>query len=354
MSETQAERFAREARERDREEKATSPAPARGWRYYARRAVIDLIAGYVVLCLILFFFQKKFVYMPTHESSLNPQACGFAAQQARAVEARTSDGVTIRGWHIPAHRPATGLANAPLVELFFCGNAGNRGDRSSTFQRAASLGAHVVCFDYRGYGDSDGSPDEDGLAADARAAWDFLIQQGVKPQSIVIHGESLGGAVAIRLAAEMCAAGTPPGGLITEATFTRLKDVAGRHYWFVPVSLILRQRFPSIERIPQVACPILMLHGQRDDVVPFALGQELFAAAPEQSAGGVAKQFVELPNCHHNDVGIFDASEYLDAVRSFYVTICPELTVKKPAEGTPHLPRERKARQPRPQNPPPK
>jgi alpha-beta hydrolase superfamily lysophospholipase len=332
VSETQAERFAREARERDQAEKPK--APARGWRYYARRAVIDLIAGYVVLCLILFFFQKKFIYMPTHESSLNPQASGFAAQQAREVEARTSDGVTIRGWHIAAHRSTADLAHAPLVELFFCGNAGNRSDRSSTFQRAASLGLHVVCFDYRGYGDSDGSPDEDGLAADARAAWDSLIQHGVKPQNIVIHGESLGGAVAIRLAAEMCAAGTPPGGLITEATFTRLKDVAGRHYWFVPVSLIL------------------LLHGQRDEVVPFALGQELFAAAPPQSAAGVAKQFVELPNCHHNDVGIWDASEYLNAISAFYEKLCPALAAKRAADGAPHPPRDK--RPPRPQNPPKK
>ncbi|MCY3022805.1 MAG: alpha/beta hydrolase [Planctomycetota bacterium] len=368
MSGTQAEKFERLAADKDKQEK-----PRRGRRYWVRRAMIDVLIGYVLICLVLFIFQERFVYQPSTESALAPRDHGFGAQQARAVQTRTSDGVTLNGWQInggkhplpplpaargaPQAQPAattargTGpfdLSQAPLVGLFFCGNAGNRGDRGSTFALLTSCGADVVCFDYRGYGDSEGSPDEEGLARDARAAWEFLIQQGAKPQNIVIHGESLGGAVAVRLAAELCAAGTPPGGLIVQATFTRMKDVAAKHYWFLPVSLILRQRFPSVERIPGVTCPLLMLHGRRDGIVPFALGQELYAAAPAQSSGGVAKRFVELPDCGHNDIGMLNTVEYLDAVGDFYGALCPALALRKSSEITPRPPREKTARPPRP------
>ena len=339
MTESQAEKFARAAREQERSRK-----PRRDWRRYLKRAMIEIVAGYLVLCLVLFIFQRKLIYFPAKESDMSPKNYGFAPQQAQALENRTADGLTIRGWHLNSGRGGPALAKAPLVDLFFCGNAGNRSDRNDTFHRLISLGPHVVCFDYRGYGDSDGAPDEEGLARDARAAWNFLVQQGVKPEHIVVHGESLGAAVAVRLAAEMCAAGTPPGGLILQAAFTRLKDAAAKHYWFVPVSLILRDRFPSVERIPQVTCPVLILHGKRDDAVPFVLGRELFAAAPAQSASGVPKQFVELPACGHNDIGIVDTELYRESLGAFFATLNPELAPQQPRETTPRPPRERKPR----------
>ncbi|MGD0091383.1 MAG: alpha/beta hydrolase [Planctomycetota bacterium] len=340
MTETQAEKFARAAKER--EQVAT---PGRGRRYYLKRAVIEILAGYLVLCLILFIFQRKFIYLPSRESDLSPQKFGFAKQQAEALESTAEDGVTIRGWHVNSGRGGPELAKAPLVDLFFCGNAGNRSDRSDTFHRLTSLGPHVACFDYRGYGDSDGAPGEEGLARDARAAWDCLEKKGVKPEHIVVHGESLGAAVALRLAAEKCAAGTPPAGLVLEAPFTSMKDVAAKHYWYVPARLLLRDTFPSLERIPQVTCPILILHGRRDDVVPFGFGQELFSAAPPQSGSGVAKQFVELPDCGHNDIGLVDRPQYREALGGFYTALCPELAPKK-SDGA--VPRKPLARKPRP------
>lgn len=307
--------------------------------------MIYLAAGYVLLCLALLIFQKRFVYQPAREESLSPQDSGFAKVQAMPLQTQTSDGVMLKGWLVAGRgrkeSTTLDLSKAALVDLFFCGNAGNRSDRAQSFRRLSSAGALVACFDYRGYGDSGGSPDEEGLAKDARAAWEFLIKNGAKPETIVLHGESLGGAVAIRLAAELCAEKTPPAGLITESTFTRLSAVAARQFPLVPVSLILGQKFPSIERMPGVTCPLLMLHGKMDTLVPLKLGRELFAAAPAQASNGAAKQFVELPTAGHNDVGAADSDEYLAAVAGFLSRIAPELTPVR-RERPERKPHERK------------
>lgn len=334
-----------------------SAAPGRGVGYYVRRSMIYLAAGYVLLCLVLFFFQKKFVYPGVREEAVVPQDSGFARAQATQIETQTSDGVTLKGWIVAGRgkkESATlDLSKALLVDLFFCGNGGNKSDRTSTFKRLSSIGATVVCFDYRGYGDSAGSPDEEGLARDARAAWNYVLKAGVKPEQIVLHGESLGGAVAIRLAADLCSEKTPPAGLITEATFPRLSVVAARQFPFVPVSLILNQYFPSLERIPGVTCPLLMLHGKMDSLVPIEMGRELFNAAPAQSWTGIAKQFVDLPTAGHNDLGSADVDEYFNAVSKFLNALAPELTPVRP-EHRERPPRERRQTPPgKPKTPPP-
>jgi len=263
------------------------------------------------------------------------------------LETKTSDGLTLRGWLIGGGKTkAKGspkkLEDAALVVLFFTGNGGNRGDRIGAFKQLNSFGANVVCFDYRGYGDSEGSPNEAGLALDARAAWDYLRAQNVPADRIVIQGESLGGAVAIRLASELCAEGTPPAGLLTEATFTRLPDVAGKIYWYVPVSLLLRSKFPSVERIGKVTCPIQMIHGEQDELVPFSLGQELFAAAPEKSASGIEKSFVAIKNAYHNDVPFANPSRYRETVGGFYGKLAPELEIKPRELPAPRTPEQMK------------
>lgn len=307
--------------------------PVRGARYWVKRIVIDAVVLYVLLCLFLFLAQKRFIYHRGGGDAMAPQEHGFNKIQARALQAQASDGVTIGGWHLTAGRRTGGdvfaISQAPLVDLFFCGNAGTRGDRTDIFRRLTAMGVEVVCFDYRGYGDSGGSPSEEGLAQDARAAWDFLRKEGVKPECVVIHGESLGGAVAVRLAQEMCQAGTPPAGLIVQASFARMQDVAQKHFWFVPVGLILTERFPSVERMPQVTCPLLQLHGARDEIVPFEQGKLLFAAAPAQSAKGIEKQFVELPDCGHNDIGVVNGPAYKDALAEFVETISPTIAAER-------------------------
>jgi fermentation-respiration switch protein FrsA (DUF1100 family) len=180
------------------------------------------------------------------------------------------------------------------------------------------LGCHVFIFDYRGYGENPGSPSEERLAADARAAWKYTTEtRGVAPPRVLLAGESLGGGVAVRLAAEVSAADTLPGGLILRSTFSSLIDAGAYHYPWVPVRWALIDRYPSTERIPGVRCPILQFHGTRDTVIPLALGRQLFSAAPATSATGVAKRFVELPNADHNDVLLVAEPEMRHAVQEF-------------------------------------
>jgi hypothetical protein len=202
--------------------------------------------------------------------------------------------------------------------LYFPGNAGNRAYRELELRLLTDAGADAILFDYRGYGDSPGEPSEEGLARDARAVWRFATETNkIEPRRLVLFGESLGGGVAVRLASDLSEQHTPPAGLILRSTFSSLTDAAAHHFPWLPVRWVLIDRFPSERRIRDVTCPILQLHGRRDTIVPFRLGQKLFAAAPEKSASGIAKRFVELPNANHNDVIETSHGEVLAAVRDF-------------------------------------
>ena len=334
---TQAERFAQAAQ-------ALEGKPRRPWGRYAVRAAVGLVVAYVLLVVGLWLFQKSMIFRPTVETALTAVDNGFAPQQAQDLQTTTSDGITLRGWHVSAiGGQRADLSKARLVVLFFTGNRGNRSYRDVKFRRLSALGAEVICFDYRGYGDSGGSPSEEGLALDARAAWDYLQKKNVKPESIVIHGESMGGAVAIRLASELSAQKTPPAGLVVEGTFPRMLEVAQRLYPFIPVSLILNQNFPSIDRIGSVECPLLMLHGTCDTLVPIGLGRQLFDAAPE-AAREVPKQFIELSDCAHADIGIQDAKAYDNALRTFFNTVCPLKNANHLEHHPPGTPRHQKVR----------
>ncbi|MBI3828973.1 MAG: alpha/beta hydrolase [Planctomycetes bacterium] len=305
-----------------------------GLRHYARRTLIYLVSIYLVLCLVLFLFQRSLTYPVLREPAIDPQRAGFPDGQARNLALETSDAVRLGAWHVrPTKSRAAvdadfdaALKSPGPVDLFFHGNGGHRGHRPDLYLTLADLGAHVLAIDYRGYGDSAGSPSEEGLALDARAAWDWLVnEKGVAPARIVLHGESLGCAVAIRLAKECCEAGTPPAGLVLEAPFTRLTDAAASIYWFVPVRLLLRERYPSIERIGAVTCPILVFHGPQDGVVPFKQGRELFEAAPAASRSGVAKRFVEVPGAGHNDLRERAGAAYRKELETFFAS-CKDAT----------------------------
>ena len=237
------------------------------------------VAVYIGLCLLLFFRQAKYVYYPDKTVSLTPEMAGMTYED---VNLHTADGETIHGWYVPA-------SPSKLTLLFCHGNAGNVGHRVVTLQLFHELGLNVFIFDYRGYGRSSGQPTEAGTYLDASAAWDYLVEgRHVASTNIVVFGESLGGAVAAWVAEQK-----RPGALILESTFTSMPDMAARVYPFLPARWLCRFRYEALAYLKNVRCPVLVAHSPDDEMVPFAQGQRLFAAAAEP------KQFLTLHGSHN-------------------------------------------------------
>jgi fermentation-respiration switch protein FrsA (DUF1100 family) len=191
----------------------------------------------------------------------------------------------------------------------------------------ARRGFHVFCFDYRGYGDNDGSPSEKGLYADATAVWNHVRGLGLPAERIALIGFSLGSAVAVHLAGEFSRAGEPPGALVLECGFTTAADAGARLYPFFPIRLLLRVKFDALSYLAAVSCPIMVMHGALDRVIPLVMGRKLFAAAPETAgtgpATGMPKCFVELPHSAHGDLLASDETVYSLALMDFLQTAIP-------------------------------
>jgi fermentation-respiration switch protein FrsA (DUF1100 family) len=271
---------------------------------------------------------RKLTYFPSRAEELAPARLQLPRDRVHAITLTTHDNLNLNGWHLLADgrsandRPACDreLAAGRPLALFFSGNGGNRGYRLPETGLLTQAGADVFLFDYRGYGDNPGEPNEEAIAADARAVWRYATEERhVAPGRIILYGESLGGAVATRLAAEVCAEGPIPAGLVLRSTFSSLADVARYHYPMVPIKLFLTERYDSVARIPAVTCPILILHSPQDTIVPYLLGRKLFVAAPEKSASGVPKQFVDLPHADHNDVVETEGDLMRDALNNFVI-----------------------------------
>jgi fermentation-respiration switch protein FrsA (DUF1100 family) len=215
------------------------------------------------------------------------------------VRFRSADGNLVHGWFAEAERPRA-------VVLYAHGNAGNVTDLRPVLDLFRDrLGASVLVFDYRGYGSSEGVPSEAGILADARAARRWLAARtGVREGDIVLVGHSLGGGVAVDLAARDGARG-----LILESAASALPDAAADHFPLLPVRCLMRTRLDSVAKIPDYHGPLLQTHGDADRVIPFALGRKLFAAANEP------KWFVPVPGGGHNDP---PSREYLAALDRFF------------------------------------
>ncbi len=231
----------------------------------------------------------RLIYFP--ERFMPPPPPGVVERSFTAA-----DGVRLHAWLAPPPDDA-----APVL-VWSHGNGGNVGGREDVLLALAARGLGVLAYDYRGYGRSEGSPDEAGVHLDAEAAWDLLAADGIAPQRIVCFGESLGGAVSIALATRRsCAA------VIVVSTFTSLRDVARQHYG--ALAALTGSRFDSASRVGSIGVPILIAHGDQDEIVPYALGERLFDLAREP------KQFVRVPGRQHNDV--FDSPPLLDAIAAF-------------------------------------
>jgi len=208
----------------------------------------------------------------------------------------TADGLSLLCWYLP---PRDGR---PVI-VYFHGNGGHIGYRAARLRWFAGYGYGMLMVEYRGYGGNLGTPSEAGFHTDGAAALDFLSSCGITPNRIVLYGESLGSGVAVRLAAQREVVG-----LILEAPFTSVAEVAQYHYSFMPAAAMVWDRFDSLSRIGNVRAPILFLHGERDRVVPIRFGRALFDAAPEP------KEFWTSREAGHETLAQFGA---LDAVLSF-------------------------------------
>lgn len=266
-----------------------------------------LIAGYLVVCLLVFLFQSRLVYYPESELVATPAEIGL---EFRDVFFTTDDGVALHGWYVPAAEPANprqrGDSGFSPVLLFCHGNAGNIAGRLGLIQIFHESGLSVFIFDYRGYGKSQGTPTESGTYRDAAAAWRHLTDaEGVHPDRIVLCGRSIGSAVAIELAGRVS-----PRALIVDSGFTSAVDLGARVYWWLPVKLLARVRYDSAARVRRLTLPKLFIHSQDDDVVPFAMGRRLFEAAPDP------KQFLEIRG-GHNDGFLVSEARYRDGIAKF-------------------------------------
>lgn len=255
-----------------------------------------IITSYVGLTLLLFLFQARFLYFPTAYLVATPADRGLAYE---TVWLETADGVRISGWFVPAE-PARG------VVLFFHGNAGNISHRLESIAFFHRLGLSVLIIDYRGYGQSEGRPGEQGTYLDAEAAWRYLVEERrIAPHQIIFFGRSLGGAVAAALAQTH-----PPPALILESTFTSVPDMAAQLYPFLPARRLARIHYNTLERLPTLNVPVLIVHSPDDEVIPYDHGRRLFAAAR------APKEFLELRG-GHNEGFIISAERYEAGLNGF-------------------------------------
>jgi fermentation-respiration switch protein FrsA (DUF1100 family) len=263
------------------------------------------VAVFGTMILLMVVFEESLIFFPTRYPDGEWDVGAAARGTGCVIEDwwyEAEDGVRLHSWWVQRREGG----DDPVV-LFFHGNAGNLSHRAElAIELCERVPARVVLAGYRGYGRSEGSPSEDGLYRDARAAWQVLTgKHGVPPERIVIYGKSLGGAVAVDLAAAV-----GPAGLIVESSFTSVPDMARRHYPFVPRGVI-RTRMDSLSKIGAVSCPKLFVHSTADEIVPFELGRKLYEAAPEP------KRFFEIAGAGHNETRMVGGEGHLAALAEF-------------------------------------
>jgi fermentation-respiration switch protein FrsA (DUF1100 family) len=254
-------------------------------------AAIVLVA-YAALTLTIYFAQRSLMYFPD-TAHVTPAAAGLP--EAEEVPLTDADGTRIHIWHVPPR------GDRPVI-LFFHGNGGSLASEVDRFRQLISDGIGLIGVEYRGYGGNAGSPSEQGLIADAEAAYAFAVSHYPVKQ-IVVWGGSLGSGVAVALAAEK-----PVGRLILEAPFTSTEAVGAQHYWYLPVRFLMKDQFHSDERIGKVKAPLLILHGVLDRTVPYSMGEQMFELANKP------KHIVRFLDGGHNDL---DAHGALNAVARF-------------------------------------
>jgi len=265
------------------------------------KIAVGIGVGLVVVIVSIRILENRFIYFPPRypEGFVPPENYGLRLEE---VWMTAQDGVRLNAYFL-AQPPS------PKALLWFHGNAENIGFGLEQMKVLAGLGVSILEVDYRGYGKSEGAPDEAGVYQDASAAYDYLVQaRHFHPRNIILYGHSLGGAVAVDLASRReC------GGLIVASSFSSLREMARRILRVPGLEYVPKSRFDSLRKIRQVSAPILVVHGMRDQVVPFSMGKKLYQAAPEPRA------FFAVVGAGHDDVLAVGGEPYLRRLRDFIV-----------------------------------
>ena len=239
------------------------------------------------------WFEHRQVYAPSCEIEVAPE------RQYEDIRLEASDGVKLHGWHFP------GSARKHLAFLIFHGNAGNICHRLHFYDTWLDLGVSVFAFDYRGYGQSEGTPSEAGTYLDGQAAYAWLRGRGFAPENIILLGKSLGGGIASEIALR-----EKVGGLILQNTFSSIPDVGRELFPFLPVRLIGSIRYETVKKLPRIHVPVLIMHSRGDDFIRYSHAERNFAAANEP------RMLWEIYGTHNGTIEA-DRAHYLEGLRTF-------------------------------------
>jgi len=239
--------------------------------------------GYGVVVASAYLLQRHLLYFPTRTT---PTPDAWDAEDMQVVAFGTADGVRLSAWYRPPEQ------EHGAVVVYFHGNASHIGSQAFKARPLIAAGHGVLLVEYRGYAGNPGQPTEAGLYHDGRAALSYLREIGIRDKQMILYGESLGSGIAVQLASEFATLG----GLILEAPFTSIPDAAARHYFWLPVYSLTQDRYESLKKIGAVRAPLLILHGERDGVVPLTHGRHLYQAAQEP------KDLVVFPRGRHSDL----------------------------------------------------
>lgn len=262
-------------------------------------SIIFVLAGFIVIIRMI---ESKSIFFPTKypDGQWETSGLNFNIENCWL---KSADGLKLHGWFIP-------VAGSTKVLLWFHGNAGNLSHRLDNIIMLQEVGVQQFILDYRGYGRSEGTPEEQGMYLDAEAACNFLInKKGFAPENIIIFGRSLGGGVAAELALRK-----PCGGLILESTFTSVGEIARKVVPFLPTTKILKNKFDTLAKIRQIRIPVLVIHGLQDELIPYENGEKIFTTANKP------KYFYPV-NAGHNDLYFRGGKPYLNRIKQFAATL---------------------------------